>query len=113
MTDSSEGSRMQRTISEQWNRHAFRYLFGLALLVLVIGTVVYRFVEDWSWVDSFYFSSVALTTVGFGDLTPTTDASKVFTVFYIFSGVSLVGAALNAFLKLHAARIGQRRVSGD
>jgi hypothetical protein len=37
----------------------------------------------------------------------------VFTVFYIFSGVSLVGAALNAFLKLHAARIGQRRVSGD
>ena len=103
---------MQRTISEEWNRHAFRYLFGLALFVLIIGTVVYRFVEDWSWVDSFYFSSVALTTVGFGDLTPTTDASKVFTVFYIFSGVSLVGAALNAFLKLHAARISQRRVSG-
>ena len=113
MTDASQASDMKQKASEEWNRHAFRYISGLAILVLALGTVVYRFIEDWSWVDSFYFSSVALTTVGFGDLTPSTDASKLFTVFYIFSGISLIGAVLNAFLKLHAARVSGRANSGD
>jgi len=76
--------------------------------VLGLGTVVYRILEDWSWVDAFYFSSVTLTTVGFGDLTPTTTASKLFTVFYIFTGISLIGALLNQFLKRHARRASER-----
>jgi hypothetical protein len=112
MADTPRAEGTKRTASEEWNKHAFRYIAGLALLVLAMGTVVYHFIEDWSWVDSFYFSSVALTTVGFGDLTPSTDASKLFTVFYIFSGISLIGAVLNAFLKLHAAKVSDRR-SGD
>ena len=61
------------------------------LLVLLIGTLAYSVIEGWSLVDSFYFSSVALTVVGFGDLTPSTDFSKIFTVFYIFSGIAIVG----------------------
>jgi len=109
MTDAPQPAGTKRAASEEWNKHAFRYIAGLALLVLGTGTVVYHYVEDWSWVDSFYFSSVALTTVGFGDLTPSTDASKLFTVLYIFSGISLIGAVLNAFLKLHAAKVSERR----
>lgn len=109
MTDTRQPAGTKRTASEEWNRHAFRYIAGLAVLVLATGTVVYHYVEDWSWVDSFYFSSVALTTVGFGDFVPTTDASKIFTVFYIFSGISIIGAVLNAFLKLHAAEARSRR----
>ncbi len=50
-------------------------------------------------------TAVALTTVGFGDLTPSTDLSKLFTVFYIFSGISLIGALLNEFMKRHARRM--------
>lgn len=33
--------------------------------------------------DSLYFSVIAVTTVGFGDITPSTDASKLFTIFYV------------------------------
>ena len=109
MTDAPQPAGTKRTASEEWNKHAFRYIAGLAVLVLATGTVVYHYVEDWSWVDSFYFSAVALTTVGFGDFVPTTDASKIFTVFYIFSGISIIGAVLNAFLKLHAAEVSSRR----
>ena len=52
---------------------------------------------------------MTLTTVGFGDLSPTTTVSKLFTVFYIFSGISLIGALLNEFLKRHARRANNRR----
>ena len=96
-----------------WEVNSTRIVGGLSLLVLGIGTVVYRILEDWSWVDSFYFSAVALTTVGFGDLTPTTDASKIFTVFYIFSGISLIGVLLNEFMKRHARRVSARAGRDD
>ena len=58
-------------------------------IVLILGTVFYSFQEGWSYVDSFYFSVVTLATVGYGDLHPTTTASKLFTVAYIFIGVGL------------------------
>ena len=94
--------------TEAWESYASRIVGGLSLFVLGLGTVVYRILEDWSWVDSFYFSAVTLTTVGFGDLSPTTTVAKLFTVFYIFTGISLIGALLNEFLKRHARRVSDR-----
>ncbi len=69
-----------------------------AALLLVTGTVAYRYLEDWSWIDSLYFSTVALTTVGFGDLTPTRDITKLFTVVYLLTGVTILVSYLNARL---------------
>ena len=92
-----------------WDRHSDRILGGSVLLVLLIGTLAYSVIEDWSLVDSFYFSSVALTVVGFGDLEPSTDFSKIFTVFYIFSGVAIVGTWLNMRLKRRSKKAAHRR----
>lgn len=75
-----------------------RILTVAAAVLIATGTVVYHAVEDWSWVDSAYFSVVAVTTVGFGDLSPSTDASKLFTIFYILSGIAIITAFLKARL---------------
>lgn len=72
--------RPTRGIRRDMDRYSNQMIAGLALLVLSMGTVGYRLLEEWSWVDAFYFSAVAVTTVGFGDLAPSTDASKLFTV---------------------------------
>ena len=50
--------------------HAYKVALGWAATLLAVATVFYHFVESWTWVDAFYFSSVAITTVGFGDLSP-------------------------------------------
>lgn len=92
-----------------WERHSDRILGAAALSVLLFGTVTYHILEEWSWVDSFYFSSVAVSTVGFGDLTPSTDASKLFTILYIFSGITIITVWLNMRLKRHANRIQKNR----
>jgi len=68
----------------------FRSLLFFVLVILLVGTFFYHRIEGWRWLDSFYFSSMSLTTVGYGDFVPRTDIGKIFTVFYIFSGVGVI-----------------------
>ena len=77
----------------------YRILTAAALVLIATGTIVYHLIEGWSWVDSAYFSVVAVTTVGFGDIHPSTDASKLFTIFYILCGVAIITAFLNARMR--------------
>ena len=58
------------------------------------GTIVVHNLESWTWIQSFYFSVVTLTTVGFGDLVPTTDLTRLFVALYILIGVGAVLASL-------------------
>jgi voltage-gated potassium channel len=62
--------------------------------LIFIGTFVYHHLEGWTWVSSLYFSITTVTTVGYGDLHPTTDASRLFTSIYVLSGVAIALAAL-------------------
>lgn len=86
-------------------KYIYRVLTILAVTLLMAGTVFYRVFEGWSWIDSLYFSSISVTTVGFGDLVPRSDPSKLFTVFYIFSGVAIITSYLNARLRRHAQSV--------
>ena len=65
--------------------------------MIVLGSVVYMFLEGWTPVDALYFSVAALATVGFGDLHPTADAAKLFTVVYIVAGLGILGAFIAEF----------------
>ena len=81
------------------------WLIGL----LLIGMIFYHFAEGWSWLDSLYFCVITLSTVGYGDLDPTTPESKVFTMIYIFLGLSVFVSFVNMLAKerreIHAQRI--------
>jgi voltage-gated potassium channel len=86
----------------------YRSLAAATLALIGLGTVVFHWLEGWGWIDSFYFSVVAVTTVGFGDFAPQTDAGKLFTVLYIVVGISLIATFLDARFKKAASRIAAR-----
>lgn len=73
----------------------YRNLLLTTLLILGIGAVVYHYLEGWNWLDSFYFSVITLTTIGYGDFSPQTDAGKIFTLFYILIGVGIILSFIN------------------
>ncbi|MES2014774.1 MAG: potassium channel family protein [Patescibacteria group bacterium] len=68
----------------------FRALAFLLVILLVSGMIFYHEMEGWRWLDSLYFSVITLTTIGYGDLTPHTDAAKIFTMIYIFMGLGTI-----------------------
>jgi hypothetical protein len=88
-------------------------IMATTALVLVGGTLFYMLVEGWSAVDALYFSVVTLATIGYGDLTPTTDLSKLFTVFYVLIGIGLVASTVatlaTAAVRADATRRAQAR----
>ena len=85
-----------RTVLRLWRSDPdFRTLVTLVFFTLLAGTVFYSFQEGWSLVDALYFSVTTLTTVGLGDLYPTTTIGKHFTIVYIFSGLGLIAGFIN------------------
>jgi len=73
----------------------YRSLLMTTFVIIGLGSIVYRNLEGWSWIDSIYFSVITLTTVGYGDFSPQTDAGKIFTIFYIVTGVGIILSFIN------------------
>ena len=109
------GGRVQRAVRQALKEPETRGLVYAALLILVAGTVFYRIVEGWSWVDSLYFAVVTLTTVGYGDFTPQTTAGKLFTVVYILVGLGILASFIGLIADFRGTRPGfwNRRKNED
>ncbi|TBN05641.1 potassium channel protein [Hyunsoonleella flava] len=67
----------------------------LLVFIMLIGVFGYRFISDYSWVDALYMTVITMTTVGFGEVMPLDDQSKIFTIFLILASVIIVGYALS------------------
>jgi voltage-gated potassium channel len=85
-------------------RRQYLALLCSALILLVVGAVVYHQLLRLSWVNAFYFCTVTLTTVGYGDITPNTDASKIFTIFYILVGVGVIATFASLLVRQASLR---------
>jgi hypothetical protein len=79
-----------RAIWELFSDPDFLEFLVFVAVILMTGTIFYNQVEGWRLFDAFYFSVTTLSTVGYGDLAPATDAGKLFTIFYIFTGVGIL-----------------------
>lgn len=67
----------------------------LLVTMIALGVVGYKLIADYSWVDAVYMTVITMTTVGFGEVVPLNQESKIFTVFLILASVVIMGYALS------------------
>lgn len=65
------------------------------LLVMVAGTLGYRALEKWSWLDSLYMTVITISTVGFKEVGELSANGRIFTILLIFAGVGTLGVTLS------------------
>ena len=66
-----------------------RPIFIYVAIIIGVGAAFYHWLEGWSWLDSIYFVVITLTTIGYGDFTPTKPITKILTIFYGLNGIIL------------------------
>lgn len=65
------------------------------LTYVLLATVAFSFIfERWSIIDSAYYATVTFTTIGYGDVSPSTTPGKIFAILFVLVGVAIVGVAL-------------------
>jgi voltage-gated potassium channel Kch len=84
-----------RTLISFLKDDEYRDLLITTVIIIFSGTFVYHYLEGWDYIDSFYFSVVTLTTIGYGDFSPQTTEGKLFTVLYIIIGIGMILSFIN------------------
>jgi voltage-gated potassium channel len=77
-------------------------LISLICSIAVLGVIIGK-IEGWSRVDTFYYTCVTATTVGYGDFRPHYTRSKIMAVSVAFFGLLLTGIVVA--LALHSLTI--------
>lgn len=86
----------------------FRGLMALMLVLLVGATYFYTEVEGWSIVDALYFSVMTMSTIGYGDLAPSTPLSKIFTIVFAILSIGVFAAVASKIVVAILARRHQK-----
>lgn len=100
-------------------KHSLLAPLRIPLLVLVVvvlfGTLGFRLLEGWLWLDALYMSVITLATVGFTEVHPLSDTGRLFTIALIVVGlgsvtylVSTIGRVM--FEEMLGAEFWRRRV---
>ncbi|MFH5883382.1 potassium channel family protein [Halalkalibaculum sp. DA3122] len=88
-------SQLTQIISSRDARYNIKRLARfLALLFVIISayTVIFHYImeyegQEFSWITGFYWTLTVMTTLGFGDITFTSDLGRAFSVIVLLSGM--------------------------
>ncbi|MDD5191015.1 MAG: potassium channel protein [Dehalococcoidales bacterium] len=64
----------------------FSRIIAAIVIVVVLGTFGYVFIEKWSWFDALYMTFITISTVGFKEVHDLSMGGKIFTIFVIVGG---------------------------
>ena len=67
-------------------------------VLIGIGTVGYRFLEGWSWFNSFYVAVVTLTSIGHSETSTLSTSGHLFTMALALGGIFTVAVAVTELL---------------
>ncbi|MEF8815930.1 MAG: potassium channel protein [Salinibacter sp.] len=96
---------------EPSRREVFLAVFAL-LSLFAVGTTGYVGIEGWSAADGLYMTFITLSTIGFQEVNPLSDAGRFFTFGLGVTGIGILSfvAVRSAQLLLVSDRLRERRI---
>lgn len=87
---------------------------GVILLVYIIfGGCMYTIWEDWTYIESFYFVFISLSTIGFGDVLPDHPKYFIISSIYVFVGLSLVSMVITVAIEFFSKTMDKAKEQMD
>lgn len=73
---------------------AFRLPLILTVITMMVGSVGYVIIDDFTLMDAIYQTGITFTTVGFGEIAPVSNAGRIFTITLIIAGFAVFSSAI-------------------
>ncbi|MGI9531572.1 potassium channel family protein [Lutimonas sp.] len=69
----------------------FYTALSLLFLIILIGSIGFVYIADYGWINALYMTVITISTVGFKEVEPLDDESKIFTIFLIITSITIFG----------------------
>ena len=83
------------------------WVLTLMSILLIFGTLGFRWVEGWTYFEGFYMTVMTLTTVGYGEVHPLSPSGRIVAIALMMGGVITVfisiGVLVDLIVKLELA----------
>ncbi len=73
---------------------AFRLPLILTVTTMLVGTLGYVIIDDFTLMDAIYQTGITFTTVGFGEIAPVSNAGRIFTITLVIAGFAVFSSAI-------------------
>jgi len=80
-------------------RRRMIYLLLAITVAIVLGTLGFHLIEGWTLINSLYVAVQTVTTVGYGDVSPSTQSGRAFAILFMLVGVGTVFYALTSIVQ--------------
>lgn len=83
-------------LADVFGNERVRGLIIFTLSLILLATLLFQWIEGWSFIDAAFFAVTTISTVGYGNLVPATIVGKIVTMIYIILGLGVFVAATSA-----------------
>ena len=78
----------------------FRLPIILVVFMIMVGTLGYVIIDDFTLLDAVYQAGITFTTVGFGEISPISPAGRIFTITLIILGFGLFSFSIGILVEV-------------
>lgn len=97
-------SRFYKRVKFFFNVNGLKYMVFVCIVCIITGGIAIHFVEGMSFFDGIWWSFVTATTVGYGDISPSTPAGRVIAALLMITGIGLIGSLTSTLTALFFQR---------
>jgi len=78
----------------------FRLPLILVVAMIMVGTLGYVIIDDFTLLDAVYQAGITFTTVGFGEISPISPAGRIFTITLIILGFGVFSMSIGILVEV-------------
>jgi len=78
----------------------FRLPLILLQVIMMVGTIGYMVIDDFTILDAIYQTGITFTTVGFGEVSPISPAGRLFTITLIIFGFLIFTLSITTLIQV-------------
>lgn len=109
----SVSARFLTKIKKFLNTNGFKYVLILSGTSIFAGTFAMMHFEQMNFQDALWWSFVTATTVGYGDLSPSTNAGRIVASLLMIVGIGLIGSLTSSITSFFLHSDEEKKFSSD